>query len=750
MRRRTMLVRPAVLAFLLGAAAATRPALAADAAPVDSALVHVSGVVVDRAGKPIEYATVAVPSFKRGAAADEQGRFALDLPPGPCVLEVSQMGYEGAKVPIQVAEGLAPLRVALADQPVPLSEVTVAASSFGRTGRSEGAVVSRRDVLMTPGGAADIFVSLRALPGVNAPAEGAAVYVRGGPPEETLIRLDGNEIGHPYHYERASGGLFGSMDSYMLRSAYFSSGGFSAKYGGVLSGVLDIETQEPLNLRTLSLGLGMAGVGLSTSWALKPDKLSLVASARKSITSILFQLYGMSQQYETAPTSEDGAAKLIWRYSPNGRATISYLTAGDEARLVTNYLNFQGSYHERARNHFGALGFKDVLGGKVAVHGQLAGQLYHTGWTFGPVVSSADERTAQANVDAVWPLTPRHELSFGVNARAQRAGISRVTPDDSTDFSPGAPVRVLDIQAEVAEPGFYAEDKLRVWGPLYATIGGRLDYASTPGAWTADPRAALAWRVDEHQTLRVAAGRYHQLAPVRFLDPRYGNPDLGPLEAEHLIAGYEWRTRGLNVRLEGYSKLYHDLVTADSAAFWANGGHGYARGVDAFVQGTWGRSTGWLSYGYLDTRRRELDDPRELPARYDVRHTGTVVLEVAVDPRLQLGLRYGYNSGHPWTPVVGRFWDPARSIWHPIFGENQSAWFPGYRRLDARLTRLFRMPPMLGIPAGEISVFYIEGMNVLGLKNVLDYVYSSDYLHRYERESYFSRALLVAGVGLTW
>ncbi len=745
MRLRPLLARLAACAVLLGTIALGGPALAQD-----SSLVHVTGVVVDRAGKPIEYGTVAVPSFKRGAPTDEQGRFALDLPPGPCVLEVSQLGYEHARVAVRVATGMSALRVTLADQPVPLSEVTVSASSFGKRGKSEGAVVSRRDVMMTPGGAADVFVSLRALPGVNAPAEGAAVFVRGGPPEETLIRLDGNEIGHPYHYERASGGLFSSMDSYMLRSAYFSSGGFSSKYGGVLSGVLDIETQDPLNLKTVSVGLGMAGAGLSSSWALVPDKLSFVGTARVSITSILFKLYGSSSDYESAPVSDDGAGKLIWRYSPSGRATLSYLAAGDEARLVSNYLNFQGSYHERARNQFAALAFKDVLDGKVALHGQVAGQLYHTGWTFGPIVSSETERVAQANLDAVWPLSPRHELSFGMNARARSDEISRLTPDDSTDFAPGAPLRTLDTRPEVAEPGFYLEDKLRVWGPLYATIGGRADYATTPGAWTVDPRAALAWRLDDHQTLRVAAGRYHQLPPVRYLDPRYGNPDLQPLEAEHLIAGYEWSTPDLNLRLEGYSKTYHDLVTTDASTFWSNHGFGYARGVDAFVQGTWRRATGWVSYGWLDTRRKELDDPRELPARYDVRHTGTAVLEVAVDPRLQLGLRYGYSSGHPWTPVVARMWDPGRAIWRPIFGENQSAWFPEYRRLDARLTRLFRMPPMLGLPAGNISVFYIEGMNVLGLRNVLDYVYNSDYSRRYTRESYFGRALLVAGVGLTW
>ena len=69
----------------------------------------------------------------------ESGRFTLDLPPGPALIEVSQLGYERARLDVRVAEGMAPLRVTLSVEPVPLAEVTVAASSFGKTGKSEGA-----------------------------------------------------------------------------------------------------------------------------------------------------------------------------------------------------------------------------------------------------------------------------------------------------------------------------------------------------------------------------------------------------------------------------------------------------------------------------------------------------------------------------------------------------------------------------------------------------------------------------------
>jgi hypothetical protein len=720
------------------------------AAPAPALAVRVAGIVRDPGGKPVELATVAAPVHKRGTVTDEQGRFELDLPAGPVTLEVSELGYEKRRIEVRVVEGLAALEVVLHEQPLELAEVTVAASSFGKAGKSEGATLRRMDVYTTPGGAADVFQSLRALPGINAPADGAALYVRGGEPSETLVRLDGGEIGHPYHYERASGGLFSSLDAYMLKSAFFSSGGFSSKYGGVLSGVLDIETQDPFDLRTVSLSANMAGAGVSSSWALVPERLSVVGSLRRSFPEVLFRLYGTSTEYQEAPTSDDGAGRLLWRYRPTGRLSFSWLDSGDRSALTAEVLNYRGPYASSTRNHLGALQLSDVIAGRIAVRAQASGQYYHSGWTFGSFGGARTERNALASVDAVWPIGARHELSFGGIERRLDTEIAAQVASDSTDFGPGAPSRPSVLRPVANQPGFYLEDKLRVWGPLYATLGGRVDRASAPGAWTADPRASLALRVDARQTVRVATGRYHQPADVRYLDPVYGNPDLGPLEADHLIAGYEWKSENLNLRVESFQKRYHTLVTNDSLRYYANGGTGFARGVDLFTQGSWHALSGWVSYGYLDSRRRQLDDPREVPSPWAIRHSLTLIGQVQWRARWQFGAHAAWSSGRPYTPVVDRSFDPTRSIWRPVYGEHGSALLPAYRRLDLRATRLFSLPAGLGLPPSSVCAAYVEALNVLNLKNVLEYVYDADYSRRIARDSYFSRRFLVAGFGLTW
>lgn len=714
------------------------------------ATVRVTGVVVDGRGAGVEFATVNAPALRRGATADAEGRFTLEVPAGPCVLEALQIGYERTRVTLEARPGMGPVRLVLRDEPVPISEVTVATSTFGKAGTSEGAVLNRMDVYMTPGGAGDVFQSLRALPGINAPNEGAALYVRGGDPKETLIRLDGAELGHPYHYEGASGGLFAGFDTYLMKSAFFSSGGFGAKYGGVLSGVLDVETQDPLTERSVSIGANLAGVSASTSWAFVPEKFSVLATGSLGRPQLLFDLYGSPNTFEVMPSSENGAVKALWRPAPRSKLAVTYVGASDHSAVLADVLNVRSTYEATTTNDFVSLRGQQLVGSSLALNAVGSLQRYRSGWSFSDFRGVRDEDNALAQLDATWTPSTRHEVSFGVQWRGRETRIAGPGAADSTDLGAGAPTRAYATDARVDLPGAYLEDKFRLAGPLYATLGARVDRISTDGSWVLDPRGALAWKLSAGHTLRLAGGGYHQAPDAEYLDPAYGNPRLGPARATHWIAGYEWLEPDVNLRVEAYRKRYRDLVVNDAATFYAAGGTGYANGVDVFLRGSRRMLTGWMSYGYLDTRRREFDDPREVPAVYGVRHSLTLVGQYRVTPTWSLGAKYAAASGRPFTPVIGATYDPERDLWRPTFAEDNSGLMPAQHRLDLRVTHLFSLPRIAGLPESSVCVAYMEGLNVLGIRNTLDYHYNADYSARRAQDSYFSRRMLVFGAGLSW
>lgn len=450
------------------------------------------------------------------------------------------------------------------------------------------------------------------------------------------------------------------------------------------------------------------------------------------------------------PRSADGAGKLLYRYSRTGRIALLYLGSGDGVEVVARRYNFDGVYAGHSHNDLGALQFQDAVGTRLALRGQASLQQYRSDASYGVLDTDTRERNGQANVDAVWEVSPRHEVSFGGDYRRRETVTAGFLPADSTDPGFGAATRQQTGGPVASSPGMYLEDKVRLWGPVYATIGARADYASPSREWTFDPRASLAYRVDAHQTVRVATGRYHELPQAQYLDRTYGNPRLRPARADHVIAGYEWKSDYHNVRIEAFRKDYRDLVTISPATYYANQGHGFARGVDVFAQSTNRRLPGWVSYGYLDTRRQELDDPRMLPATYGVRHAATLVATWEARPALQLGARYGFSTGSVYTPVVGADYDPVTRRWHPRLGERNSGRLPDYQRLDLRLTQLFSLPAAGALPASSVCAFYVEAMNLLGTRNVLDYSYSEDFSQRRPIESYFSRRIAVAGIALTW
>ena len=82
---------------------AVMPALAAMVLWAPEALaVTVTGAVVDRAGKPVEYANVSAPLLRQGTVTDESGRFTLEALAGPLRLEVTQIGYRRAVIEVNV------------------------------------------------------------------------------------------------------------------------------------------------------------------------------------------------------------------------------------------------------------------------------------------------------------------------------------------------------------------------------------------------------------------------------------------------------------------------------------------------------------------------------------------------------------------------------------------------------------------------------------------------------------------------
>lgn len=597
--------------------------------------------------------------------------------------------------------------------------------------------LKRVDVLTTPGGTADVMQAFQTSPGATRAAEGSDLYVRGGDPAEAPVFVDGARLFYPGRYETLNGATFGILDSQVLDAAYFSSGGFSARYGDALSGVLDVRTIGRPGTRTLALNASTVQLGTSLRLPVSPN-VGTWGTIRGTDAGLMLAMHGRADEFARAPAALEGMAGVVW--VPRAGSEVKLTAMADEdalAREVDAY-GYTGPFHSRGSNRLAALSGRTLLAdGRVAVRGAVSGSRRETRFRFGVLDRERTDRGATARVDADVSLAGGGRVSFGAEGAWMDNAQAGMVP--STDrLAPGSPALALDSAQDARHVGAYVEAERALGGSLAVIAGVRADRLPGEGAWSADPRLALAYRAGGW-TLRLGGGVFHQGRwRTKYRVPDAGAPAGTPTRAEHLVIGAE-RGGEPSMKVEGYVKRYANYVAEGEGPRITAG---RVAGVDAIIR--WSgqrRVNGWITYSYLDGEV-ELEDGRTAPSAVDVRHSLTGVARWTFRPGWELGSTLRVGSGKPFTNITGGAEGEAGRI-VPVYGAPNGARLPAYRRLDARLTRYIPM-------RAGVGVVYLETLNVLDTKNVAGYTYGAGYAERRPVNSYFSQRTLVLGLGLTF
>ncbi len=102
--------------------------------------------------------------------------------------------------------------------------------------------LEQREIDRIPGTNGDALRSLQNLPGVARPPTLAGLLiVRGSGPQDTQTFIDGTQVPLIYHF----GGLSSVVPTEMLEKIDFYPGNFSAQYGRVMGGIVDVGLRGP-------------------------------------------------------------------------------------------------------------------------------------------------------------------------------------------------------------------------------------------------------------------------------------------------------------------------------------------------------------------------------------------------------------------------------------------------------------------------------------------------------------------------
>ncbi|WP_051718332.1 TonB-dependent receptor [Hymenobacter sp. IS2118] len=248
-----------------------------------------TGQVLDAAGRPVPFASVAVPALNQGTTADESGRFALSgLPAGAQKLQVSAVGYASATPGITLPTDKV-FTIRLTAEGRTLGEVVV--TGVGRATEIRRspvpiAALSGKEIRLNANANA-IDAAVRGIPGLNAVTTGPNIskpFIRGLGYNRVLtmfngLRQEGQQWGDEHGLE---------VDGYGVDRVEVVKGPASLLYGSdAVAGVVNLIPALPkgpngeLHGEALTEYQGVNGM-IGNSLAFNYQKNGFQASARGS------------------------------------------------------------------------------------------------------------------------------------------------------------------------------------------------------------------------------------------------------------------------------------------------------------------------------------------------------------------------------------------------------------------------------------------------------------------------------------
>ena len=714
--------------------------------------VTLSGHITDSAsGETLIGAGLVEGRSRTGAVTNNYGYYTLTLPAGEYDFQYSYVGYQDQVLHLDLRRDTV-VNVAL-KMGATLSEARVVAQKdAGIKSTYLGAVdIPLAQIRNTPVifGEADVLKVLQMMPGVQGGSEGSTgLYVRGGGPDENLILLDGVPIYNVDHML----GLFSVFQPEAVKKVTLYKGSFPARYGGRVSSIVDIRTNDGNMKETHgSVGIGAISDKLHLEGPIVKDKLAYSLSAR----GMHSMLYGPLIR-ALIPDDEYGNyyfydfnGKLTWRLSDKDRFYLGVYHGRDRFVFENkeedsynwdpNNLSDVRKWQSRTDvgifwgNTVGSLRWNHVFNSRLFANATLAYNMYNMVMNAGSSETEIANGTKSvstfhlnyhsgiqdwsAKLDFDYSPSPQHLIKFGTEyiyhtfIPERMSAVNRELEGKSVQ---------IDTTFHFTDPkkiyyghdlSVYAEDDFSVGDHLTVNPGLHLSMFNTEGLtyWSVQPRLSAKYMTDGHITFKAGYARMAQYVhllsssqislPVDLWVPI--TKDIKPVTSDQYSVGvYYDGLKGWEFSLEGYWKAMNNILEYKDGTLmlgtsdgWENRvemGRGTSRGVELLIQKTAGKTTGWLAYTLAKSDRHFPDGSINNGRPFPYKYDRRHALDISIDH--QFNKRWNVNA--VWSFATGGTTTvPVRqvAVLLPDTESGGQGYLPVAQYVDSRNN--FRIPP---------------------------------------------------------
>jgi len=542
-------------------------------------------------------------------------------------------------------------------------------------------------------GEADVMKTIQLLPGVQAGTEGSAgVYVRGGGSDENLILLDGVPLYNVDHLF----GFFSVFTPEAIKKVNFFKGSFPARFGGRLSSVIDVRTNDgDMKNYHGTIGVGLLSSKLQLEGPIIKDRTSFNISGRRSYWDLVTKPF-MEDDFEFGYHFYDLNAKINHRFNDRSRLFVSVYHGKDK----------MGSAVEEESDTYMSKDDSDIKWGNLLVAAkwnyQINPKLFsnttvaYTKYNFNATTkiseSSVTNKTASDyssdydsgiqdmayNIDFDYRPIPNHHVKFGggylyhqFNPEVSTAKVKYQEAEIVTDTTYSS---LSDSRIPAHEASLYAEDDFNIGKRFSANLGFHFSLFSVKNKTYASfqPRLSTRFRLTNDVSLKAA---YTQMSQYIHLLSSYtitmpndlwvpATPNIKPMQAHQFSVGtYYTGFKDWELSVEAYYKALNNVLEyKDGASFLGSSrnwedkvemGTGRAMGIEFMLQKTIGKTTGWLSYTLAKSDRKFSEDGinngQRFPYRYDRRHHINTTLSHKFSDKIDVGASWVFYTGGTTT-----------------------------------------------------------------------------------------------------
>lgn len=603
-----------------------------------SAQVTISGKIKSN-DKPIENANISLVNTYDGDTSDADGNFSfITYEKGEFTIKIEHLNYDIYEEIIEIKDNNISLSIELIEV-VSLDDIVFTAGEMSAKAETNKSLLKPLDVVTTAGSMGDNIGALQKLPGTQNVAEDGRLFVRGGDPFETSTYIDGLKVHQAYTSSAPNTPVRGRFSPFLFKGINFSTGGFGASYGDAMSGALNMNTinfpkQNSIDISILSVS---AGAGVNRKWENQAVSFNLNYFDLRPYNKV----FKSRDKWEKSPKGLSG--EMVYRKKWNKTLFKTYVAYDfSKFKLIQKNINYPKGVAFALNNN------------NLYVNSNLTSPVSKsTDFFIGTSFSKANNQIEKGKIPIKNDILGnfwRLEFNTKFNTFLKfKYGTSFNFEKEKTK------IEKESISNQNALLNIYTEAEWSVTHDFAVRPGLRFSYANDFNDLIWQPRLSMAYKLNSRQNLAFAYGIYGQSPKKMYINNK---SNLEFQKAQQYSFNYLYQSDKNILRAEIYHKKYDDLITfslSENGNYSQvhNSGYGKANGLDVF----WRNDNDliqyldfWISYSYIDSKRKYKDYPYEVQPEYTPNHTFSWVGKYWINSiRSQLGLTYSFSSGRPYT-----------------------------------------------------------------------------------------------------